>query len=947
MRKLYHLLILSLLTLPLYGQLWTDIQISQEADTVNCYDFYELTLIPDQPSGENPFTDVIVYGEFTLIPDGTSLHVDGFCDSQDGSVFKIRFMPDAPGDYQFTVTMRQGEQQISRTGQFTARSSDNRGILRLDTQDPTHFIWEGTGEHYFWNGITTYYLMGWQSDEEIQQIINRLSLKSINRIRVLLYGRNEDRPWGQPVKSTDDFKLYLNPWVAQRPDNVSDPGFDLQQFNVAYWQRYESMLRYAQERDVIVSVIFFIGGQVLPTPFAAYSEDEIRYYRYGLARLAAFSNVTWDLGNEHNFHRNVPDWANWMGPQVKQWDPYGHLTGAHNVIYRSPGKTWNDIQMIQQWDFGQNPYLLSQKNLQALTGRSIPQIIEEYGYEDLWEDYSGQRSADTRRRIAWEIAMAGCYQTTGETALRGTGFSPDGGGGWVNGRGDDAMTMLGGYKQMVDFFEGFDWWLAEPHNELVSSPALCLAEHGKLYIVYLPESLQVTMQLEGALSYHARLFDPVTGNWYELPDASGPQWTSPSPPAEGDWVLILTDPSQETCDNELVISEVAISGGDQIMPLGGTCRQLFYSASPYNACRDTKAAIWSSSDTAVATVDQNGIVCAKKLGTTVITLSLVSNPEIKDLITMHVNPTYILAIHKGSGSGNYFEGEEVAIIANSPSADSAFDQWIGDIANITDIFASSTTLTMPGEHTSVSAGYMKIITESLVVLPFDENSGTAVANLGTIGGTLTCTSSVPVWTNNTPNLADENTSALDFRTNPGDYVVESETVLSSLGGLSAFTIAGWVNCKSNKEGSGGNRIVSWINHGGDGVDLVYKGNGSLQVGIDQWPDDTPAISSAGKVTTDSSAQWDNWVFFAVTYNGSQVSFYFGDTTSDAVLDRTVNYNRGLIGTDIGTLAIGHFNSATRSSNTDRIFRGLIDQITIHNNALLLSDIVALQNKAKS
>jgi hypothetical protein len=38
--------------------------------------------------------------------------------------------------------------------------------------------------------------------------------------------------------------------------------------------------------------------------------------------------------------------------------------------------------------------------------------------------------------MRWEIAMAGCYQTTGETANRGTGVPPDTGGGWVSGRGD-------------------------------------------------------------------------------------------------------------------------------------------------------------------------------------------------------------------------------------------------------------------------------------------------------------------------------------------------------------------------------------------------------------------------------------------------------------------------------------------------------------------------------
>ena len=62
------------------------------------------------------------------------------------------------------------------------------------------------------------------------------------------------------------------------------------------------------------------------------------------------------------------------------------------------------------------------------------------------------------RRTAWEIYMAGCYQTTGETARRGTGYWPDTGGGWVNGRGDGSMVMLQGYARIVDFFAGFEPW---------------------------------------------------------------------------------------------------------------------------------------------------------------------------------------------------------------------------------------------------------------------------------------------------------------------------------------------------------------------------------------------------------------------------------------------------------------------------------------------------------
>ena len=80
--------------------------------------------------------------------------------------------------------------------------------------------------------------------------------------------------------------------------------------------------------------------------------------------------------------------------------------------------------------------------------------------------------------------MAGTYQTTGETAKRGTGIWPDTGGGWVNGRGDDTMVMLNGMAHMVTFFTSSDWWKLDPHDELVEPGAYGLAstqrvDHGQ------------------------------------------------------------------------------------------------------------------------------------------------------------------------------------------------------------------------------------------------------------------------------------------------------------------------------------------------------------------------------------------------------------------------------------------------------------------------------------
>jgi hypothetical protein len=148
-------------------------------------------------------------------------------------------------------------------------------------------------------------------------------------------------------------------------------------------------------------------------------------------------------------------------------------------------------------------------------------------------------SADALRRCAWEIYMAGAYQTTGETARRGAEVWPNSGGGWINGRGDDSMTMLQGYARAVDFFTSFEWWQASPHDELVTSGrAFCLAKPGDTYALYLPAGGAVSVRLDSG-TYAAHWYNPATGQTTPLPDAKGGLWTSPAAPGAGDWALLL------------------------------------------------------------------------------------------------------------------------------------------------------------------------------------------------------------------------------------------------------------------------------------------------------------------------------------------------------------------------------------------------------------------------
>jgi hypothetical protein len=516
------------------------VQFEQSRMRVDAYDFVEVTLSVRKPFAGNPFTDVTVSGTFQRDGDRPT-SVRGFCDAADGSTFRLRFMPSKPGHYSYAVAFRTSGLVQDFKGTFEAVDGKRHGVLRVDKDYPWHFLWEGTGEHYFWNGNTAFLLMGWQDEAVIRDCIDRQRRLKVNRLRVLLGGGRSRSFWGEPIIPNAQFRTYLNPWPAQRPDALTAPGFDYTRFQVAHWQKFERLLKYARERDLIISVVFDWNDS--PVHPAAGSADERRYFRYAADRLSAFANVTWDLGDDISLYRSL-DWSHQSGSLLYEADPYHHLATDHPVDNRHQDRTaeWFGFTSFQEWSRPQHAWMLGQRRAQKKTGRIIPQVNEEYGYEDHYpkwaQNYPDGASAENMRKTAWEIYMAGCYQTTGETARRGTGYWPDTGGGWVNGRGDASMGMLQGYARIVDFFTSFAWWKTEPHDELVTPGNFCLAEPGRQYAVYLPRGQKATVQLEPG-RYHVRWFNPRDGQTKPLPDAAASPWTSPEPPDSGDWAVLL------------------------------------------------------------------------------------------------------------------------------------------------------------------------------------------------------------------------------------------------------------------------------------------------------------------------------------------------------------------------------------------------------------------------
>src|SRR5207249_2539501 len=85
---------------PLLNAAPAAVSFSQHQSSVDAYAFVEVEMRVSAPDAANPFTDVTVGADFGH-KSSPRLTVDGFCDSPDGSLYSVRFMPTKPGDYEY------------------------------------------------------------------------------------------------------------------------------------------------------------------------------------------------------------------------------------------------------------------------------------------------------------------------------------------------------------------------------------------------------------------------------------------------------------------------------------------------------------------------------------------------------------------------------------------------------------------------------------------------------------------------------------------------------------------------------------------------------------------------------------------------------------------------------------------------------------------------------
>ncbi len=118
-----------------------------------------------------------------------------------------------------------------------------------------------------------------------------------------------------------------------------------------------------------------------------------------------------------------------------------------------------------------------------------------------------------------------------------------------------------------------------------------------------------------------------------------------------------------------------------------------------NIVADTPSAgdifdVWTGDTTNVANVNNADTDITMPPASTTVTATYKDDPA-----------TYQLTVNNGTGDGYYGSSTVVNISADSPPMGKLFDMWTGDTTNVDDIYADSTTITMPAADSTITATY--------------------------------------------------------------------------------------------------------------------------------------------------------------------------------------------------------------------------------------------------
>ncbi len=348
---------------------------------------FELTLAG--PREGNPFVDVELAATFSY--KNRRVGVEGFYDG-DGT-YKLRFMPDAVGEWRFT-TQSNVPALNGQSGVFicTPENTGNHGPVRTDRT--YHFRYEDGTPHSSFG--TTCYAWVHQGEALETQTLATLGTAPFNKLRMCVFPKHYTYNENEPVYHAFE--------------RNAGGSFDFERFNPAFFRHLERRIGDLRTLGIEADLILFHpydrwGYSTMP------ADVDDRYLRYLIARVAAYRNVWWSMANEYDLMKakSMPDWDRFFRI-VQTYDPYQHPRSIHNCReFYDHNKPWvthcsiqhSDLERVAQW---REQY-------------HKPVVIDECQYEGNVPNNWGNITAQELVHRFWEGCARGGYVGHGETYL--------------------------------------------------------------------------------------------------------------------------------------------------------------------------------------------------------------------------------------------------------------------------------------------------------------------------------------------------------------------------------------------------------------------------------------------------------------------------------------------------------------------------------------------------
>lgn len=527
--------------------------------TVGRYRTFEF-LIENTRHYENKFTDVELRCVYTS-PTGRIREFSGFFDgdgqgggdAKNGSVWKLRFMPDELGPWSYAWSWSDGTPGGQSHFECVSAGA-GQGILRAYARNPRWFAYNGTEPVW----IKSYYETGhssiaqpfaWIAANVYQPLVDR----GYNHLQVnwlLPLCCDHQYYHDGPDKSLESVRLYDEGRASST-----------MRFNV--WHMLEEHVRWLNERNVGLHMFLgFDGGRNDGPAWEKLNDAEKEFYvRYVVARLAPFANIAgWNFVWEVEGDDASKELA--LMRLLQKYDIFEHLRTYEDEKplkneYHRPEYTFAAVE---------NHYIVSNNRDEdrphwrepwthhaACLGGYIPgkPVYMSEG-NALWRRYWQQRTQatpDDLRRAAW-----GCITA-------GASFC------WCGHSGEDTLVALG--PEGLPFFDAehpyavsanaidvlstvmsqeVEFYRMTPQDELLSDcdahGVWCLAEPGRQYLVFTTRGAAFTLRLSVGQYARNQWIDAKTGDTraVEAIMAAEEGNRSFSPPdTETDWVLLLRE----------------------------------------------------------------------------------------------------------------------------------------------------------------------------------------------------------------------------------------------------------------------------------------------------------------------------------------------------------------------------------------------------------------------